>query len=303
VSGRGLASLCLCAACAFSPASARGQILSQPDAARHRLRYASLLAVQYNPLGLQGELQVGYRYRLFDRPSLLLGDSYAGAFASTRINPAFTRIGAGLELQPVAVLALRAIYEHRLYYGAFGMLQSFESPAAVYDEETLKARADGGANYPGHGHELTLQAVLRAKLGPIAFLDDLSLIYFKMNLRTGDRVFYDNLLDALIPGDGFVLVNNGHLLYLHGSLVVGVRYTLVHALYPRDWLPGGDNPNTPNHRIGPMAAYVFRDWSPRARQPTLILIVNWWINNRYRSPSANPYGVLAFQLSGDLWSR
>lgn len=301
MSTRRLIGVALLAASFLAGRPLLGQELRVGASARHRLRYTTLLAGQYNPLGLQGELQVGYRRRLVESERLILSDTFAGAFASVRLNPAFARLGGGVELQPLAVLTLRALYEHRLYYGTFGMLQSFASPAEAYDETTLKARADGGASYAAHGHELTLQAVLRAKVGPIAFLDELGLVYYRMGLRAGDRVFYENFLDTLIPGDGFVLVNHLHLVFLHTRFLAGVRHTIVHALYPRGW--GAENLNTPHHRLGPILGYLFRDLGPRLRQPTLILILNWWIDNRNRSPSANPYGVIAFQLSGDLWSR
>ena len=72
------------------------------------------------------------------------------------------------------------------------------------------------------------------------------------------------------------------------------------------WLDDRGNINTPNHRVGPMIAYVFRSRNPRFSQPMLALIVNWWINNRYRSgqavSNALPYGAVAFQFNGTLWS-
>lgn len=286
--------------------SARAQLQLAAPAARHRVLYTSLTAAQWNPLGLQSDLFAGYRYRLFDSDKLLLLDTFAGAMLIARLNPAFARLGAGLELQPVTPLTLRALYEHRLYFGTANMLQSFDSPYDEHDDDELRRRAESGENYAGHGHQITLQAVVRAKVGPVALLDQLELVYFGMSLRGDDRLFYVNLFDTLCPRDGFVLANHGHLVYLTGfGLVAGVRHTLVHAFYPEAWIPDG-NPNTPSHRIGPIVAYTFRDFSSRMRAPTVILILNWWIGSRYRSGAsvsqALPYGVVAFQMNGDFWS-
>jgi hypothetical protein len=283
----------------LGPGVGRAQLGTAVNVARHRLRYRSLTAAQGNPLGLQSDLMLGYRYRLWDRPGVLYRDSFAGAMAIARLNPAYARLGAGAELRPLAVLTLRALYEHRLYFSTFNMMQSFASPRDAYSDDDLSRRGEAGENYAGHGHEITLQAELRAKVGPVALLDDFNAVYFGMDLRGGDRLFYVNLFDTLCPNNRFTLINHGHLLYITSfGLIAGVRHSVVHALYPEAW----GNPNTPHHRLGPMLLYVFGDRGPSFRQPTLIVIVNWWIGNRYRSGSALPYGVLAFQFAGDLWT-
>jgi hypothetical protein len=130
-----------------------------------------------------------------------------------------------------------------------------------------------------------------------------------MDLRRGDRLFYDAFFDVLIPGRGWVLVNHAHLVYLLTSyrLILGARYTVVHALYPSEWLAGRANPNTPTHRVGPLVAYTFRSSSRTFQRPTLVLFLNWWIKNRYRTGQhvhqAAPYAVAALIFSGDIWSR
>ena len=51
-----------------------------------------------------------------------------------------------------------------------------------------------------------------------------------------------------------------------------------------------DNPNTPAVRLGPLAAYVI-DEEPGGwfDKPTLILIVNWWLEHRYRKLLATDF--------------
>jgi hypothetical protein len=268
-----------------------------------------LTGAQWNPLGLQVDLKSGYRYRLFDSQSPLLRDTFVGAKMILRANAAFVRVGFGVELQPLAVLTLRADVEHRGYFGSVGMIQSYDGPYAPHDEETASAAAKAGANYATTGHQITLQAVFRAKAGPVAVLNELELHHYRMALRPGDRVFYDRFLDTLVPGMGWALINHAHLLYLTDfRLVLGLRYTLVQALYPEGWLdPGRGNPNTPNHKVGPLVGYVFGDHGPLFRRPMLVLVLNWWLRSRYRTgkpvSQAIPYGVVAFQFSGEIWSK
>jgi hypothetical protein len=172
----------------------------------------------------------------------------------------------------------------------------------------MKRRGEQGSSYAGIVHQVTLQAVLRAMAGPVAVLDDFSMTFFDAGLRRGDRVFYDNFFDLTVPGTGWVLANHAHLIYLTGfRLLLGVRHSVVHALYPGSWLAasGGESPGSPHHRVGPLAAYVFRSPWRAFQQPTVILLLSWWIGNRYRSGGtvhqAVPYGAVAFQVGGDLW--
>ncbi|MCK5800266.1 MAG: hypothetical protein KAI47_23910, partial [Deltaproteobacteria bacterium] len=82
---------------------------------------------------------------------------------------------------------------------------------------------------------------------------------------------------------------------------------VVHAFYPCDWLAVAENPNTPNQKIGPLFAYTFaKSWGGLQR-PTVILVLNWWLQNRYRTgqrvTQALPYGIVAFTFSGELWRQ
>ncbi len=278
---------------------------------QHTIHYQSLTALQWNPLGIQTDLFLGYRYRLYKHKNLAFKDNFIGPYAILRVNPAFMRIGAALEVQPLTVLTLRAQYEHRAYFGSVGMMQSFASPASEHSDQEMRRRGDEEQNYTGTGHQIILQAILKGKVGPIALLNDFAYHHFEMNLRGDDRVFYVSLFDTLAPGSGGVLINSAHLFFVTKvGWLFGVRYTVAEALYSDEDMAAGnltENPNTPSHRVGPMICYQFqgrgRDW----KAPTLIFILNWWVKHRYRAgqsvPQAVPYGVLAFQFTGDLWTK
>ncbi|MCK5797370.1 MAG: hypothetical protein KAI47_09315, partial [Deltaproteobacteria bacterium] len=180
----------------------------------HRLFFTSLSAIVWNPLGAQTDLIVHYQRRLWKSKKLILGASHVGVNMITRLNPAYLRVGFGVELQPLAILTLRANIEHRGYFGTAGMLQSWDSPLAEYDDSTRAARSDTGATYISTGFQFTAQAILRAKVGPIAFLNEFNLHHYRLDLHGQDRVFYEAFSDILAPGRGNVIVNNAHLLYI-----------------------------------------------------------------------------------------
>lgn len=292
----------------LAPAQAQA-FVTVGGSAEHLVHYQSLTAIQWNPLGIQSDLTVGYRYRLYSAHHRAFADNFLGSAVVLRLNPAFIRLGGGLEVQPLTVLTLRVLYEHRAYFGSSGMLQSFPSAASEHSDLDLRRRsAVQGLNYPGTGHQVTLQAVLKAAVGPVAVLDDFAYLHFDMDLWRGDQVWYEALSDTLVPARGGVIQNSAHLLYLHSPRwILGVRYTLIHALYSDEAQGGDGNPNTPTHRLGPMLVHVFDGSGKGFQAPTLIVFCNWWIQHRYRTGEAVhpaiPYGVIALQFTGDLWSK
>jgi len=307
---RHLSALLVILAIQFAPAPSAA-ITEVGGDKQHRILYRSLTALQWNPLGIQSDLWLGYRYRLYSNDNPAFRDNFIGPAFIFRINPAFLRIGVGLELQPLTVLTLRAQYEHRAYFGSVGMMQSFASPASEHSDAEMRRRGQAEQNYMGNGHQFILQAVLRAKVGPIAVLNDFAYHHFEMNLWRGDRVFYVSLFDTVAPGSGGVLNNSAHLLWVtKRGWIFGVRYTVTEALYSDEDLAAGglsDNPNTPSHRLGPMICYAFQGRGSDWKSPTLVFALNWWLKHRYRAgqvvDQAVPYGVLAFQFNGDLWTK
>jgi hypothetical protein len=288
----------------LSPLTANAQV--EP---RHRIIYRSLTAAQWNPLGLQSELDLGYRYLMFRSDSRVFQENYLAVLSVAKLNPAYARVGGAVELQPMAILTLRGEILWRGYFGSFNMLQSFSSADADYRDSTLKERGEAGLNYRGSGYEVKAEATLRFKLGPIAVINQLMGIYSRLNLEGSDRLFYDAYLDVLVPNKRWTLANHAHLLYVTKfGLLLGARYSLVHAFYPESWLaPGAENPNSPTHRLGPIALYTFKYRRNGFENPTVIVILNWWLQHRYRAgqdiSQGVPYGVVAFRFQGDLWSR
>ena len=277
---------------------------------RHRLHYFSLTGVQYNPIGIQTDLLLNYRYRLWRPTSALFQDTYVGGGPLVRINPAYARAGVGIELQPLAVICVRAQYEFRGYFATAGMMQSFTGAGSEHHDDLRARRADLEMNYGTTGHQLNIQAILRAKVGNWAVLNDFIMTYFHMNLQGTDTVFYDAFMDILAPGQGVVVANHAHLFYVTGEgLTVGLRHTVAHAFYSDEALgPGASTQGvvTPTHRLGPMLVYEFSGRGPRFQKPTLAVILNWWLEHRYRAGQqvnrGIPYVAVGFFFSGDLWS-
>lgn len=291
---------------------------------RHRFVYKNLTALRYNPLGLLNEFQFGWRVQLVDKNTTLFKDSYFALKAHTFLNPAFGRVGPMLELQPLAILNLQAIYNAVGYFKTFDQLQSFQSPNAAYSDTDLDKRTS--RRYPGMGHYVTLAALLQAKVGRVAVRDNLKFYYASFDLKRDpvtkrqDTVYYDQTLDILQPNKGWVATNDLDAIYLFDfGLKLGARYTLTHAFYEKGMYPVGEpttNRNSPTHRLGPAILYSPPKWAKKAAKrtklsrkrwynPTAILLVQWWMQHRWRTgedvSAGVPYIVLGFAFEGDFW--
>lgn len=300
-------SLCILVFVTLSPALASAQ--DRPLHAQHRVVYDNLVAARLNPLGLEDRLNLGYRYRLYDDPGLLWRDAYAGVAFTPTLNPAVARVGASLEVKPLAVLMMSVGYYFVGWLGTFQYLQSHDSPHAAHSDAALDEGADAEKNYSTVGGELEIKVQALAKVGPVVLRNTLNLFHSDMRLKNGQRLYYNPRVDAMVPNQGWHLTNDTDLVWLFRfGLVAGLRTSVVHAFFDDEHYRAGEsteNPNTPIVRMGPILAYVFYD-RPESRfnKPTVLLIANWHISHRWRTgediSQAVPYVVLGFKCSGEL---
>ncbi|MEL6340844.1 MAG: hypothetical protein AAFP04_04850 [Myxococcota bacterium] len=276
---------------------------------QHRLVYSNLVALRFNPIGLENQLDLSYRYRLYDSAAPILRESYLGVAFTPSVSPAIVRLGATLEFRPLSILYFSAGYYGASYFGLFNFTQDYRSPRADHSDTAL---SDDDA-ISSLGQEAQLRGQLLLKFGPIVVRNDLNGYWGRFDLEDpGATVYYNPRLDLLMPNNGWGLVNDSDVLYLgDGGLVLGLRSTLSHAFYrDRDFLPGEstENPNTPHWRVGPLVAYQLYD-DPNAtwfNRPTILVIAQWWVDHRFRTgedvSQAVPYFVAGLRFDHQLWS-
>ena len=280
---------------------------------KHRLTYFNLIAARYNPLGLEERLWIGYQYRLYDdKTSALWNQSNIAIFANGILSPAMARVGPTLQIQPLTILRLRATYGFVGWFGTFQYMRSYDSPYADHSESQLKTDQRRERNYATFGQQLELGALFQIKAGPIALRNDLNAFYNAMRLTATNDVFYDVRIDALVPNNGWTIVNDTDLLYVGDSgFVGGVRNTVTKAFFPKDVYEVGEeieDPNGPMVRLGPVLGFTFFDKPEKKfNKPTLLLITQWHLKHRYRTGLDRNQGIptlaLAFAFSGDLWKK
>lgn len=302
--------LALATTLALSASTATARADEPPPTPEEQLFYQNLTVIRLNPLGLQNQFELDWRHRLYDPgDSLVMSQNFWALSATPILTPASMRLGVGAKLQPLAVLKLEVKWEYLSYFGNFDLLQSYPDPDADFSDSALQEGGDAGLNYATDGWQLTLDGEARAKVGPVIVRNRFKAAYIDVALRTGDTVFYEQYFDLLLPGQGWFYTNDLDLLFQVGpKLIVGARWAFMDVSYPDDAFPEGAARQTgsaPTHRLGPLVAYTFFDEPGEAfNKPTILLLVNWYLDHRWRTGAdvsqAFPYIVLGFAFSGDL---
>lgn len=276
----------------------------------HRLTYDSMLAIRINPLGIEERLNLFFRRRLSSDPSPLWRESSVSLGLTPTLTPSIIRLGPTFEFRPLTILSLSASGYFQGWLKTFDNLQSYPTPTAEHSDDARKAGGDLGLDYATTGVELQLRAQVLAKAGPIVLRGDVNFHRSSVDLRDGDRVYYDPRSDLLLANGGWWMVADADLVWMTDfGLIAGARFNVSNAfLSSDDFVPGEptDDPNGAVTRVGPILAYTFFD-EPGAvfNKPTAILIANWYLSHRYRtgeeSSSALPYIAAAFRFEGDLY--
>lgn len=282
--------------------------------------YRATVAVRMNPIGVFAEARAGYRHRLFDpgRGPILLRNTYFAIAPSVALSPAFVRPGVALELSPLAILNLSAVFEYVQYFGSFNLAQTFQNASAQYSSASVFGSAfgrDGGAE-TARGLQVHLSALLQARAGDLVVRSNFRGIYFDLtfskdanNAPAGSGpgpVFYDQFFDALAPTRGWLFVNDTDLLYSSPDLglTLGLRFSATMPIYTaREYGSGPADADQTTLRLGPLFAYTFREGRHGAfNAPSMFVAAQWWIRHPYRTEgvgAALPMIAIGFSFRGD----
>jgi hypothetical protein len=294
-----------------------------PQIAARRLVLNSLNIFRWNPIGLESQNRFGWQQKLYEGHSRATNDNFWFAGTYVRLNPASVRAAAMVEVQPVALFNLRLSAERLQYYGNFTFLQSRPSANDDLSDAEMKRNATGAlGNYAGGGYHVSVEPTLQAQVGPIVVRNKAFFGYFDMDLRAGDRVWYEPTLDVPVPDRGWVFANDADVLYRRqvgeAMLSLGVRYSLVRPWYQSNHLLAGQDPAASlalndHHRVGLLAAWTWYDRGGKHfDKPSVILIASRYLSHRSRAgegPNAvagggnMPYVVLGFAFQTDLLGK
>ncbi len=302
------------------PLLAPAQMLNDQGPPQHRIIHRNTFAVRLNPLGLLYDGRFAYRFRLYESESKALRDNFLGIGLAPTASPAFVRVGPYVEFNPLTVLGFWAAAQAVQYFGTFNLLQGFAGAQSNFSDEQIAKNGvanDGSPNdnYPASGWELSVGAHLTLKISSVVLRSQARIVRGDYNLKSGQRTYYDQFYDVLAPNRGFFFTNDLDVLWqgLDNKLVAGARYTITLPFYDptQHFDPANPSPvNNNMHRVGPFVGYTFKSVDGAGfNNPTVFLLVQWWMQHRFRTgltsdsvSQAVPLFGIGFQTTGDFLS-
>jgi hypothetical protein len=290
-----------------------------------RLMASDLTILRLNPTGLETRARIGVQKKLYPSDKKITENNFFFAGVFPKLNPASAHIALGGELQPASIFNVRSFVEVSKYFGTFGYLQSFTSANANYSDATLADNKDNPtpATEPeaATGMRVSVQPMLMMKFGKVALRALAMFDYW--SFKTRNATAYEPTLDTLLPDNGWTVSTDTDLLYVTDKgLAAGLRHSWVKPMYSTKHFADAadeaayDGANA-HQRLGLFAAYTLHDRGPsRFNKPTIILIVSWYLQHKYRAgePSvldpghdaddyrsrAFPYFVAGFAFESDF---
>jgi hypothetical protein len=308
---RGRASLAFIALFAFGYAGGLPPARADVPYVHEGFVLRSTTAARVNPLGLSSFFRIGYQHRLLgDQENILLQSTYVGLNAVTTITAAYARVGARLDIQPLAILRILVGYEFIGLFGTFDALQSFRDISEDFSDARQSERTRAGLAHATTGGIFTVSPILQARLGPITVVSTTEFIRNQMSVPAGDQVYFDLPYSMLAPRAGWLFGNETDVTYKTSfGFSFGVRNGIYHAFYPATAV-AGDRARaaaiTPIVRVGPLFGYQFFESKGPARfkDPSIFLNTAIWVRDPYRTGQAVsqlvPYVVLGFTFVGEL---
>jgi hypothetical protein len=221
--------------------------------------YRAVTAARLNPLGLFADLRFSYRSRLYQNIDTIFRESFVAFSPSVVLSPAWARVGAFAEIQPLALLNLSAGAEFIGMLGTFDTVQSWDSPQARASDYSQDGGTPARYSYRTAGFQFTLGALFQVRLANSFVLrSNARFFYSQLNTRVpdatermnpgmdsdamraatvsnrrGTNVWYDILNDTLLPSRGWNVHIDSDLLFSPegAGLTLGVRHSFTQVFW------------------------------------------------------------------------
>lgn len=285
-----------------------------PKAPVTQWAFTNQLALRYNPLGLQNELFIGYKRKLFDYPAdnLLFGKAYWWLGGVARVSPQFAQTGLFVRTSPIAVLELQGIFSRTQAITEASKIPGYYTQGTKDAVAATASDRSTAGDLIRSGWQASVQARVQIKIKSIAIRSTNLFRRFDLNGDGGrleDELFYDQTLDVITPISSWVYQNDVDVLYVDSAKpwVLGARYTITKPL---------TEPSSPEvdksalydiQRAGLLFAWKFKapptsTGLEARRRHALIVLSQWHLDHSYRlGQSMNkliPYFAVVYSLSG-----
>ncbi len=170
-----------------------------PSGPRREIRASIGTAV--NPLGLQNGADVLWRWPLSKSSRSLHSDAHLAIGLSSRLSPAYERLGAFIEIAPLSVFDVRLGLEPVFYFGTFNSMLGFPGYDARFDDDARRALRAQRRAMPGLAGRAYVAPTAKVKLGRLIARAHAELEWWRAR-QPGAPFFYEPTRDTLLDARG-----------------------------------------------------------------------------------------------------
>lgn len=183
--------------------AAHAQPGTTPEAQRWERRFENQFAFVLNPVGIQDAFDVSWTRGISTSDALLLKDAHVATGISSKLTPAFGRLGAWFEYSPLSILDLRVGLEPVYYFGTYKAFLPFDRASARFDDEVIESRVKEAA--PGFAARIYFAPTLKARAGAVVARTKAEVGLWRAQDR-GGAFFYEPAWDTLIKTSGAIVL-------------------------------------------------------------------------------------------------
>ena len=162
-------------------------------------RFENTFAFVLNPLGIQDAFDVSWTKSITASEALLVKDAHVAFGVSSKLTPAFERVGAWFEYSPLSILDLRAGVEPVYYFGTYKAILPFDRASARFDDEVIEARVKEATS--GFAGRLYASPTVKARVGAVVARVKAELSFWKAP-KKAEPYFYEPAWDTLFKASG-----------------------------------------------------------------------------------------------------
>ena len=253
-------------------------------------RLANTLGTSVNPIGLQDQLTLSWRWGLSESKNPFLSDAHIAVGVSNHFSPAYERLELWAELSPLSVLDLKAGLEPVFYFGTFGHLVAFPSYDADFSKAAREAIKDQAVSRAGIRYYLS--PTFKIKLGRVIARTGAEFEWWRVD--GPGAFFYEPMRDTLLDSNGDSLMTLSSQLFYEFPSGKGGKKLLAGLFHDR--IDVYDAPGNRRQRLGPLAVWTLGERRFGVREPTVIGSVFSYLQDPSKDGDLGGFLALSFAV-------
>lgn len=253
-------------------------------------RLTNTLGTSVNPIGLQDQLTLSWRWGLSRSKNPFLSDAHIALGVSNHFSPAYERLELWAELSPLSVLDLKAGLEPVFYFGTFGHLVAFPSYESDFSKDAREAIKDQAVSRTGIRYHFS--PTMKMKLGRVIARTGAEFEWWRVDGR--GEFFYEPMRDTLLDSDGDALMTLSSQLFYEFPSGPGGRKILAGLFH--DVIDVHDAPQNRRQRLGPLAIWTLGERRFGVGEPTVIGSVFSYLQDPSKDGELGGFLALSFTV-------